>query len=183
MNFCRLPRDVLLTERGVLAGGHRWHMDETVARLESLYREHGEALLRYLRRRGGGAPAEDLLQETFVQALRAVDRLAAAASPRAWLFAIARNVAATAWRRHRPTAPLPADVPTREAPTDPRIERMRQAIAGLPDGHREVIELRLAHDLSYEEIAETLGIPLGTVRSRLHHAMARLRRSVDTDRE
>jgi RNA polymerase sigma-70 factor (ECF subfamily) len=53
---------------------------------------------------------------------------------------------------------------------------MREAIVKLPDAQREVLELRLAHGLSYVEIAETLRIPVGTVRSRMHNAVAALRR-------
>ena len=149
-----------------------------MARLEVLYREHGAALLQYLRRRvGGGEPAEDLLQETFLQALRGADRLDGVVSPRAWLFTIARNVAAVARRCRRPTVQLATDVPAADdAGRDPQIEQMREAIAGLTERQREILELRLEHELSYEEIACALQIPLGTVRSRLHHAVARLRR-------
>ena len=52
---------------------------------------------------------------------------------------------------------------------------MRRAVADLPAEHRETLELRLHHDLSYEDIAQVLGIPVGTVRSRLHNAVRRLR--------
>ncbi|NUQ45287.1 MAG: hypothetical protein HUU22_04560, partial [Phycisphaerae bacterium] len=76
--------------------------------LERLYRDHGPALLAYLRRRFAGRQvAEDLLQETFVQALRTFDGLAQAASPRAWLFAIARHVGLSAQRRRRETTLSP----------------------------------------------------------------------------
>ena len=79
-------------------------MDEAATQLATLYRTHGPALLTYLRRAFGGVePAEDLLQETLLQAARQPGRLAEAVSPRAWLFAIARNVALTAIRRRRTT--------------------------------------------------------------------------------
>lgn len=151
-------------------------MVEAVTRLEALYRDVGPSLLAYLRR-GAGDPhaAEDLLQETFMQAARRTERLAQAVSPRAWLFAIARNVAVTALRRRRTLKPLPAEIAQREAADNPRLERVRAAIAGLPDTLRETLELRLRHELSYEEIAAVLAIPVGTVRSRLHHALRRLR--------
>jgi RNA polymerase sigma-70 factor (ECF subfamily) len=61
---------------------------------------------------------------------------------------------------------------------DPRLENMRAAIAGLPEALRETLALRLRAELSYEEIAETLQIPVGTVRSRLHDAVRRLRAAV-----
>jgi RNA polymerase sigma-70 factor (ECF subfamily) len=152
-------------------------MDEAVAKVQTLYQEHGASLLTYLRRRvGDRAPAEDLLQETFLQALRRPHRVAEAASPRAWLFTVAKRVAATALRRRRPMASLSRDVaagtPSR---VDPRLEATRQAIAALPDPQQEVLQLRLRHDLSYQEIAAVLEIPVGTVRSRIHSAMRRLR--------
>jgi RNA polymerase sigma-70 factor (ECF subfamily) len=152
-------------------------MDEAVARLEALYREHGASLLTYLRRKvGDRAPAEDLLQETFLQALRRPHQVAEAASPRAWLFTVAKRVAATALRRSRPMAPLSPNVAAGAQPrVDPRLETTRQAIAALPEPQREVLQLRLRHDLSYEEIAAVLEIPVGTVRSRIHYAMRRLR--------
>src|SRR5205823_5165571 len=117
----------------------------------------------YLRRHAGAA-ADDLLQETFVQAIRGAGRFAEAISPRAWLFAIARNVAIAARRRLRLHAPLPTDCAADLQPAeDPRLEAMRSAIARLPDGQREALELRLRDDLSYEEIADVLRIPIGTV--------------------
>lgn len=155
-------------------------MDEAIGQLEVLYRAHGPALLRYLRRMAGSAAgAEDLLHETFVQALRHTDRLSEAVSPRAWLFTVARNLGITALRRQRRVTALSEDVPVAEAePEDPRREAVRQAILALPDAQREALELRLRHELSYEEIAAITGVPIGTVRSRLHHAVRRLRETV-----
>ncbi|MGA2230666.1 MAG: sigma-70 family RNA polymerase sigma factor [Tepidisphaeraceae bacterium] len=150
--------------------------------IERLYRSHGAALLAYLRRAFAWcAVPEDLLQETFVQALRRQDRLADAVSPRAWLFGIARHVGLTAARRHHPAAPLEQDQTAAEL--DPNIAAMREAIATLPQILRETLELRLRAGLSYEEIAEALDIPIGTVRSRLHSALMRLRESLGSDSE
>jgi RNA polymerase sigma-70 factor, ECF subfamily len=144
--------------------------------LEELYRQVGPSLLAYLRRGFADAQsAEDLLHDTFVQAARQPERLARAVSPRAWLFTIARNLAVTCLRRRRTTQPLPDVAPATEPTKDPRLDRMRATIARLPDTLREPLELRLKGDLSYEEIAEVLGIPLGTVRSRLHNAVRWLR--------
>ena len=159
-------------------------MDEAVASLETLYQRHGASLLTYLRRSVGSREwAEDLLQETFVQALRRPNRLKDVDSPRAWLFTIAKHVAATAWRRRRATTTLSAHVPApSKPPVDPRMRQMRDAVAALPAPQREVLELRLRHDLSYEEIAAVLEIPLGTVRSRIHYAMRKLRDRLNTNR-
>ena len=146
-----------------------------IDRIEALYREHGGALLVYLRRMFGGAVAEDLLHETFMRALRSPESLARAQSPRAWLFGVARHVGLDALRRRR-CVELPADVASPEdAETDDRMDRVRQAVARLPCDQRETLELRLADELTYEEIAAALEIPVGTVRSRLHHAVRQLR--------
>lgn len=152
-------------------------MDELVRRIEDLYRLHGRAIEGYLRRLCSQAGGEDdLLQETFVQAMRSGEALMQAVSPRAWLFGVARNVGMNARRRRRICAPLPEDLagPVR-AEDDPRLDRMRQAIAALPDAQREAIGLRLKDELSYEEIAAVTNVPVGTVRSRLHQAVRRLR--------
>jgi len=153
-------------------------------RLQSLYAEHGPALLSFLRRGFARAgDAEDLLQETFVQAIRTPDRLNDAASPRAWLFAVARRVAITAWRRRRPQASLPDGLAAPAIDAGPDLQCMRECIARLPDLQRETLELRLRDGLSYEEIADVLGIPIGTVRSRLHHAVKRLREELTHEHE
>ena len=102
-----------------------------------------------------------------------------AASPRAWLFGVARNVGMNACRRRRTFAPLPEEVASpAKAEDDPRLGRMRQAIAALPGAQREALGLRLQDELSYEEIAAVTGVPVGTVRSRLHHAVRRLRQTL-----
>ncbi|MBI5692262.1 MAG: RNA polymerase sigma factor [Verrucomicrobia bacterium] len=155
-------------------------MPDAIPQLEQLYREIAPDLLAYFRRRPSlRSTAEDLVQDVFVRAFRGFARLAACASPRAYLFGIARHVGLDALRSHRPTTELPAELPAPEAPpTDERLEVMRAAIAALPDLHREALELKLHHELSYEEIAEILAVPIGTVRSRLHHAVAHLRESL-----
>lgn len=154
-------------------------MDVDATRLASLYREVGPSLLGYLRRLVGDLhEAEEALQETFLQATRHAERFSAALSARAWLFGVARHLALTRLRRHRGTRALPADVAAAEADEDPRLERVRRGIAELPDVLRETLELRLRCELTYEEIADVLRIPVGTVRSRLHDALRRLRDAV-----
>ena len=111
-----------------------------------------------------------------MQALRSADRLEEVFSPRAWLFGIARRTAANFIRRRPGLVSLPEQLSANCPPQDPRIEDMRQAITKLPAAQRETLELRIRHDLSYQEIAAVLEIPLGTVRSRLHNAVSHLRR-------
>jgi RNA polymerase sigma-70 factor (ECF subfamily) len=151
-------------------------MEPASEQYELLYRETGPGLLAYFRRRPGLAgAAEDLLQDTFVRALRHPERLATSVSPRAYLFGIARHVSVDALRRSRPTEALAGSEAAPAEKEDVRLEPMREAIAALPETQREALQLKLQHELSYAEIAEVLGIPLGTVRSRLHHAVLALR--------
>ena len=147
------------------------------SRVEELYRAVGPELLAYFQRRHGSPQtAEDLLQETFAAVMKNPDRLLRAATPRAYLFGVARNLSADMFRRSHPTQELPVDPSTEDAdPSDPRLEGMREAITRLNAESRQVLELRLQRELSYEEIAATLGLPIGTVRSRLHHAVRQLR--------
>ena len=74
-----------------------------------------------------------------------------------------------------------SDEPTAEAghSDDARLEQMRSAIAALPPLHREPLLLKLQQELSYDEIAEVLGVPVGTVRSRLHYAVAALKQALN----
>lgn len=151
--------------------------------VEQLYRENREALTSYFARRHGSVQAaEDLLQETFLRLMRRVDRCRLAASPKGYLFGIARHVSADTWRRAQPKLSESADVESIKAPqADQRLAEAREIIAALPPLQREILDLRFQHDLSYAEIAEALGIPIGTVRSRLHGALEILREKMEQD--
>lgn len=153
-------------------------MEQPGAEIAELYRTAGPALWAHLRRKVDDPhAAEELFQETFLAAAENPAGLQAAASPRAWLFGIARNLVLEHLRRYRlrRTTPLPEDL-TQPAERDgDELAAMRAAIVRLPEGQREVLELRLRDQLSYAEIAEALGLPIGTVRSRLHHAIGALK--------
>ena len=100
-------------------------------------------------------------------------------SLRAYLFGIARRVSQAAWkRRYREREVIAGDLSTDTAASpvpDDRIEAAREMIAALPPLQREILDLRFSQQLSYAEIAEILEIPLGTVRSRIHHAIHAVR--------
>ena len=148
--------------------------DGQMQQVEAMYRSHAPALLEYLRRNFGSyASAEDLLQETFLRWLRRTGEQQATESPRAFLFGIARHVGLTALRRAKQsrTEPMSEVAATPCAESEEDLNRMRLAMAELPEQIRETLELRLRDELSYEEIAAVLEIPLGTVRSRLHTAL------------
>lgn len=142
--------------------------------VDLLYQQHGMEVLRYLKSKVAPDVAEDLLQETFMQALRSAAQLKSVRSPRAWLFAVARHLTLNRLRSERRSEPLGERAAPETVP-DPRLEHMREAIARLSPPLREALELRLRDGLSYEEIADVLGIPVGTVRSRLHHALQDLK--------
>jgi len=150
--------------------------------LERLFRDAADDLTRYFARRhgdGGEAP-QDLVQETFLEMAKGLDRGGKPGSLRAYLFGIARHVSLAAWkRRDRESVCRSGAGEERAAPAgDDRVELAREVIESLPSLQREILELRFTQQLSYAEIAESLGIPVGTVRSRLHHAIAMVRERI-----
>jgi RNA polymerase sigma-70 factor (ECF subfamily) len=149
--------------------------------LETLWHSSAASVRRFLYRCVGNAErADDLLAQTFVEAAGSWHSYDGRGSRQNWLFGIARNVVRQERRRHRmhrasPLAhePIAAGADCRD--TDDDLVRMRHAIAELPEHLRLVLNLRLADEMSYEQIAGALNIPIGTVRSRLHEAVRKLR--------
>jgi RNA polymerase sigma factor (sigma-70 family) len=147
-------------------------------------------LARYLMR--DRADAEDAVQECFLRALRHFDSYRGPAM-KPWLLAILRNVCKAEFARRavQPAPPerteeeLAADDPSpwQEPQLSPEAELLRRhddeairrLVASLPQPFRETIVLRDINDLSYRDIAEMLGVPVGTVMSRLARARAMLR--------
>ena len=134
-----------------------------------------------LRMLGSRAEAEDIAQETFLRAHRAVGEFRGDARLGTWLYAIASrlclNRLASAPRRlERGDDAALLRLPAATADAASALERselqaaLQQAIAELPEERRIVVVLRDLEGLAYEEIAEALGLELGTVRSRLHRA-------------
>jgi RNA polymerase sigma factor (sigma-70 family) len=148
--------------------------------IEAMYRDHAAGLLRYLERNFGWClSAEDLLQETFLRWMAQDQKSQAAESPRAFLFGIARHVGLTALRKaKRVRTETIGEVAAKPIEDNADLARMRTAITKLPEQIRETLDLRLRDELSYEEIATVLEIPIGTVRSRLHTALRMLRKEM-----
>lgn len=126
--------------------------------------------------------AEDAAQETFVKAWLALPRYRESiGSLRAWLCRIAINTAQDAHRRERPVQELDEQImdsdnnPVEQAETKATATAVRHALDQLPTASRAALVLREYEGLSYAEIAAALGIPLGTVMSRLSFARTRLR--------
>jgi RNA polymerase sigma-70 factor, ECF subfamily len=127
---------------------------------------------------GDPGETQDLAQEAYLRAFRALPAYAARAGARTWLISIARRVCADAVRerRRRPRLDLTADVPDAPGPGTDLGEAMalRQAVAALDPDRREAFVLTQLVGLSYPEAAEVCGCPVGTIRSRVARARADL---------
>jgi len=154
-------------------------------KLERLFAESAADLTRYFSRRHGvGELAQDLVQETFLQMARGLKEGRRFACARGYLFGIARHLSHAAWTDRNKGVMVPFEPAAQQVPApaaDERVAAARETIASLPALHREILELRFSQNLSYAEIAEALGIPLGTVRSRLHHAVAEVRTRLQSE--
>lgn len=156
-----------------------------VAQVEAWARTLGPRLYRAAHYwTGDGHEAEELCQETFAAALEGGFR--GASAPYTWLFGILRNLFRERRKKRRPTfAPeLPEDARGRSPPPEPPLalaeaaeakDRVREAVMGLPDDQRDIVLLRYMDEASIDEIAAALGLPGGTVKSRLFAARAKLR--------
>ena len=160
-------------------------------RFAIIFDRHGAHVHRYLARRLGADVADDLLAEVFLTAFRRRDRYdRARPDARPWLYGIAANTIAQHRReeahRWRLLAALPAvqHQPSAAEETESRITAQagrQQLVAGLASlnrSEREVLLLIAWEELSYDQVAEALDVPLGTVRSRLHRARTKLRRQL-----
>lgn len=150
---------------------------------EALYRRHRDFVLRVAARYAGDeALALDAAQETFVYLLKKLPTLTLSGRLSTYLYPIARSTAVTLRRRRGhlrfTTDPAPA-TPAPLAPTPDLDATLRAAVEGLPEDQREVLLLRVLEGLSVEETAAAVGVPPGTVKSRLYHALAKLRERPD----
>ncbi|HZU25314.1 MAG TPA: sigma-70 family RNA polymerase sigma factor [Bryobacteraceae bacterium] len=133
---------------------------------------------------GNAHDAEDIVQEACLRAFRALDSFHPGNDGRAWLLTIVRNTAWNWLRQNRGHEPL-ADSDMIETSLDPEaalirkadVESVRRALEALPPEHREVIVFREMESMSYREIADVIGAPIGTVMSRLSRARAALHAS------
>jgi len=142
-------------------------------------------LRRYARAMlGDRAAADDLVQDTLERAWSRLHQWRAGSDMRAWLFGIMHNLRVDQLRRPRlATQSLDADdwtVPARPTQNDAlELRDLESALGQLPDEQREVLVLLALEELSYADIAAALGIPVGTVMSRLSRGRERLRLIMD----
>jgi len=157
-------------------------------RFAVLFDRHAPHIYRYLARRAGRQVADDLLAETFLAAFARRDRYDLGhADARPWLYGIATNLVGQHRRdearqyRIQQAAIAEDAVPghAERVAADVTAQAMRAllgaALAALPPGDRDVLLLIAWEQLTYQEVSRALGIPVGTVRSRLHRARTKLR--------
>lgn len=148
--------------------------------MKAFYDRHQAGLHAFVRIRIGDAfEASDVLQETFLEVWRNADRFRGASAPRTWLYGIARNKAVDRIRRagrttlrEAPDETIPDEAPSAlsviEAAAD--AAQVRDCIAKLTPAQQSAVRLTFYDDLSYPEAAEVEGVPVGTIKTRIHHA-------------
>ncbi|WP_245928572.1 RNA polymerase sigma factor [Murinocardiopsis flavida] len=154
--------------------------------LRVLYDRHSPAMLRLLHRlTGDSGVAEEILQESWLAVWRSAATFRGDSSVRGWLLGVARRQAHNRLRRFEPVR-LALDAEEVPEPVDPGTDveadvlasagqrQILAAITALPRRHRDVAVLALVEELPYTDIAEALGIPVGTVKSRMAKARGRL---------
>lgn len=153
---------------------------------ETLVERHGDVVLRVAARIVGPDDAADVSQDAFLRAFHRLDRFKGTAPFRSWLLQITQNVARDylTRRQRQSTRPLDDDEPA--ADVDPhrqpvstlerleRQERLERKLGLLRSDYRSLLVLRDLEQLPYDEIAEVLDMPLGSVKGRLHRARADL---------
>ncbi|MES1227990.1 MAG: RNA polymerase sigma factor [Armatimonadota bacterium] len=149
--------------------------------LGRLVQDHYGRVFRFCARRVGDELGQDATQETFVTMQKTIDRFRADSRFETWLLGIAHHTCLGMARKARrdpmpledwfnPVGPDQSNVIERES--------LRQALATLSPEHREVVVMHEVEGLRYAEIAAILGVPEGTVKSRLHHAFLNLRQAL-----
>ena len=159
--------------------------DGDVGKLAVLFERHHVKLFNFLVRLTDQRDAsEDLVQEVFFRVLKYRQTFRGEAPFTAWMYQMARNVAADHFRKWKQETPLDTQADTHQSP-DPSpaeviemVERqslLRLALSRLPEEKREVLVLSRYQGLKYEEIGLVLNCPVGTVKARVHHALKELR--------
>ncbi|MSR58338.1 MAG: RNA polymerase sigma factor [Planctomycetaceae bacterium] len=160
-------------------------MDHRARKLSELVAQHYELLYRYAYRlTGSEADADDLTQQAFLTAQVKWDQLRDENCARSWLFTIVRNAYLKQLRLPSclPSSALDqvAEPPSPDELCDVDGEQLQNLLNDLPEEYRSPLILFYFEDFSYKEIAEHMGVPLGTVMSRLSRAKAWLRARLTT---
>ena len=150
---------------------------------DKLYERHARPLFNFIRRLlRDESLAEDVFQETCMRVLRNAGRFDPRGRFRTWLYTVAHNLCMDELRRRRRRMSIPAGELPGPAPAPDPHERLvegesaHRLLGGLRPELRAVVVLRVLHGYSQEETARIVGVPVGTVKSRLHNALKQLRR-------
>lgn len=154
--------------------------------VRSLFQEHGAAMMAYAARlTGDHAAAEDVVQETLVRAWRHADRLTnGKGSVRGWLFTVVRNLVYDRSRARRARPVEVGELQPEDAVSDDHSDQVvdtvvvLEAMEKLSEEHRSVLDLVYLKGKTAPEAAAELGIPLGTVKSRMFQAIRLLRHAI-----
>jgi RNA polymerase sigma-70 factor (ECF subfamily) len=156
--------------------------------IRALYKEHGGPLTGYVTRLTGGDRqlAEDVVQETLFRAWRSADKLGDdASSLRPWLFTVARRIVIDGQRSKKVRPQEVGAQPLEVLPAPDELDRtlsamtVMDALQSLSAAHREVIVETYYQGRTVAEAAEQLGVPIGTVKSRVYYAMRALRLALE----
>lgn len=180
-----MPRPMSSTDsvgrRG--ASGQQPEHAVTIVDFDQLVREHSAAVFRLARSVvQDAALADDVTQETFIKVWKHVDTFRGDSSIRSWILRIAHNTAVSTLRTIRDSATDPVKMPQVQDPipttrvVEGRLaaDDLRRALERLDDLTREIVVLREVEGMSYDEIAETLDVPVPTVKTRLLRGRRRL---------
>jgi len=167
-------------------------MNQAAELLEAVFSRYQAQLLGTLYHLVGNEDdARDALQESFVKCWRHRDKVPEVHNLKAWVFRIAlntgRDLRETAWRRKKQSLPASEAMvessganPTQIAEQNEQLRLLRGAITELREEEQEVFLLRQNGDMTYEEIATSIGIPTGTVKTRMRLALQKLRQAMAT---
>ncbi len=149
--------------------------------ITEIARGHYDLVFRFCARRIGADSAADAAQETFLTAQRVIGKYRGDAPLKTWLLGIAHNECRRVVRKHKldpPTLELRDDPSTNPESSWVDRQALTDAMAKLSQEHRDAVILIELDGLTYEEAAVVLGVPPGTVKSRLHYAFVILRRAL-----
>jgi RNA polymerase sigma-70 factor (ECF subfamily) len=162
-------------------------------RFDSLIQPHRAILIRYARRltRGNAAEAEDLVQDTLIRAFTHLSTLQTEGNIRRWLHVVLRNLFLNQYKQRRgrpldlsleghadtlqPVSGGRSETPERAVIRHMEYRASLRVLEALPAGYREPVTMAVIENLSYEEISHRLGLPMGTVRSRIARGRRQIR--------
>ncbi|MGR3563602.1 MAG: RNA polymerase sigma factor [Heliomarina sp.] len=148
--------------------------------MKELYERHQAGLYHFVRMKLGDAfEASDVMQDAFMEVWRRADRFKGQSSVKTWIYGIARNKAVDRIRRstrmtlrETPDDTVPDETPSALAVIEATSDavRLRACLEKLTAAQKSVVRLTFFEDLTYPEAAEVEGVPVGTVKTRIHHA-------------